>query len=223
MNNNQESPRLWLSRASFGISALALAAVVYGGCQERSSSELRPSAEPGQVAAASPKVGSKTEVKAELQNAVAPAPVAAPPSASPAPATPKAASDSKTETTTESFGLVPDSLQVKRLVVTSAVKDREPVAETTLTAGDAPILAFVEMASSADVDQKIVINFEHADGKKVGFVELKVPKEQTRWRTWGQTRNIRKAGTWTAIVSTADGVELKRTTFEVSTAALPSG
>ena len=58
--------------------------------------------------------------------------------------------------------------------------------------------------------------FENEDTKAtVGHVKLSVPANQPRFRTWGNTRLIRDAGHWVAVVSTADGVELGRAPFEV--------
>lgn len=107
------------------------------------------------------------------------------------------------------------TLDVKRLRITRQVEGREPVEGSTLSTDGDPIYAFVEMANTADVDQQIEVTFEHETGKKVGFVTLKIPAGQKRWRTWGQTRNIRDAGKWSAVVSTEDGVELDRVTFDV--------
>jgi hypothetical protein len=115
-------------------------------------------------------------------------------------------------------GVVEGALEVKRLTVTTEIKDREPVAANTFTLGEDLVLAFVELKNSADVDQKVVITFEREGAKKVGFVELTIPGNQQRWRTWGQTRNIKAPGEWTAVVSTEDGTELSRASFQVSAA-----
>jgi hypothetical protein len=107
------------------------------------------------------------------------------------------------------------SPEVRRLVIASNVDDREPV-KLERGAVDQPVVAFVEMRNLAPVDSKIVVTFEHESGKKVGFIELAIPKESSRYRTWGRTHNIRDVGKWTAIVATEGGQELARESFSVS-------
>ncbi len=107
-------------------------------------------------------------------------------------------------------------LSVKRFTVTQKVEDREPLALNDPPRVGEPVMAFVELANSSVDETEVVVTFEHPDGDKVGFVELGVPGESRRYRTWGQTRNIKKPGTWTAVVSTKDGVELARQEFPVS-------
>jgi hypothetical protein len=105
--------------------------------------------------------------------------------------------------------------EVRRLVIASDVDGREPV-KLEQGAVDQPVVAFVEMRNLAAEDSKIVVTFEHESGKKVGFIELAVPKESSRYRTWGRTHNIRDVGKWTAIVATESGQELARESFSVS-------
>ncbi len=106
------------------------------------------------------------------------------------------------------------ALKVKRLVVTTAIEEREPLPVTEFKAGSELVYAFVELMNEGD-EQGIVITFERV-GKQVGHVELGVPANQTRWRTWGRTRNIKQPGDWEAVVRTKDGDELARTRFQVS-------
>jgi hypothetical protein len=105
-----------------------------------------------------------------------------------------------------------ESLGVRRLVVTHAIENREPLAGTLRT-GDQPIVAFLEIANGAPTEQSVVVTFERA-GESVGHVKLRVPAESRRWRTWGQTRRIREPGEWQAVVR-ATTAELARTTFVV--------
>lgn len=216
---HSDNERVWLSRVSFGVAAVALSAMVYGGCQqstsERPSTQAEPASETPAQRGAVQAVEKPKVVPAMGETQPQPAPEVA---KSPAPVEPAKDAVEKAPAPPELAG----TLTVKRLSVTSEVKDREPVATESLSVGGG-ILAFVEMANAADVDQTIVVTFEGADQKKVGFVELKVPAKQPRWRTWGQTKNIRSAGEWTAIVSTKDGTELSRTTFAVEPAITPAG
>jgi hypothetical protein len=82
---------------------------------------------------------------------------------------------------------------VSRLVIASDVKEREPI-ELTDAKVEEPVVAFVELKNASDQDSGVVVTFEHADGKKVGFVELTVPGKSSRYRTWARTRNIKTPG-----------------------------
>lgn len=104
---------------------------------------------------------------------------------------------------------------VKRLVIASAVEQREPL-EISESKIKEPVVAFVELKHDAPNESGVVITFVHEGGKKVGFVQLNVPGESPRYRTWARTQNIDKAGTWTAIVATEDGEELARKSFTVT-------
>jgi len=107
-------------------------------------------------------------------------------------------------------------LALKRLVVTTAIEHREPVATSTFRAGDGPIIAFVELINPGDVPENISISFESDGGRKVGDVELEIPAHSRRWRTWGRTRLIRQPGAWTAVVKDGSGEVLARQTFVVT-------
>ena len=104
---------------------------------------------------------------------------------------------------------------VKRLVIASAVQEREPV-ELEEGKVSEPILAFLELKNIGESESGVVVTFEHESGKKVGFVELSVPAESNRYRTWARTRNIQESGTWTAIVQSKTGEELARKSFTVA-------
>lgn len=106
-------------------------------------------------------------------------------------------------------------LVLKRLVLARDVQEREPLPlENART--DEPVVAFVELVNSTPSESGIVVTFEHETGTQVGFVSLSVPAESRRYRTWARTRNVKSPGTWTAIVSTADGKELGRESFVVT-------
>ena len=105
--------------------------------------------------------------------------------------------------------------QVSRLVIASDIKEREPV-ELTDAKIEEPVVAFVELKNSEEEEMGVVVTFEHAGGTKVGFVELTVPGNSPRFRTWARTRNIKTPGEWTAIVTSKSGEELARKTFQVA-------
>lgn len=104
---------------------------------------------------------------------------------------------------------------VSRLIIASDIKEREPV-ELTDAKVDEPVVAFLELKNAEEEELGVVVTFEHADGNKVGFVELSVPGKSPRYRTWARTRNIKTPGEWTAIVTSKSGEELARKTFQVA-------
>jgi len=107
-------------------------------------------------------------------------------------------------------------LKLKRLVVTRKIENREPVTGDDFKLGNAPVYAFLELENSAASPRGIRVLFENEDTKAtVGHVKLSVPAAQPHYRTWGNTRMIRDAGHWVAVVTTVDGVELGRAAFEV--------
>jgi hypothetical protein len=105
-------------------------------------------------------------------------------------------------------------IRVKRLVVTQAVEDREPV-EVQEVSPSTPVIAFVEVVTDGREDQNVVVTFEHETGDRVGLVNLNVPGNKARWRTWGRTYDVNRDGRWTAVVRDSRGEELGRTAFTV--------
>ena len=109
-------------------------------------------------------------------------------------------------------------LQIKRFVVASAVKDREPLVSRAALPGDgSAIYAFAELANPAGSSENVRITFERKAGtERVGDVTLPVPANVSRHRTWAFTRFIRAAGVWEAVLWAEDGTELGRTSFGVT-------
>lgn len=127
-----------------------------------------------------------------------------------------AAPEAGSESTPDAPAAAPtEGLQIKRLVVTDRIEDREPVADPQLRADGTQVFAFVELANPGADAQSIEIVFEHESGQQVGFVKLPVPKEKSRWRTWGKTEQIKKTGRWVAKVRSSGGDELMRQDFVV--------
>jgi hypothetical protein len=108
-------------------------------------------------------------------------------------------------------------LVVKRFVVATGVKDREPLASSdALPADGSAIYAFAELANPIGDTENVRITFERKGGtERVGEVTLPVPANTTRHRTWAFTRFIRAAGVWEAVLWSESGTELSRTSFEV--------
>jgi hypothetical protein len=108
------------------------------------------------------------------------------------------------------------ALSVKRLVVTDRIDDREPARNAEFLTGGTQVFAFVELTNHAKQEQSIEIIFEHESGRQVGFVKLPVPKDRSRWRTWGKTSQIKQSGRWVAKVRSANGAELMSQDFIVN-------
>jgi hypothetical protein len=109
-----------------------------------------------------------------------------------------------------------DGLVVKRFVVASGIENREPLAVESVSLGALPVFAFAELQNAGDED-KVTITFEReGSSDSVGHVELDVPGATKRWRTWGRTNLIDKAGRWNAVLRDQSGKELSRTAFDVT-------
>ncbi|MEZ4293476.1 MAG: DUF2914 domain-containing protein [Polyangiaceae bacterium] len=111
-------------------------------------------------------------------------------------------------------------LRVRRLVVAEGVERgrREPVgAASSFKASDVDKLyAFVEIENPNRADSEVFVTFEpDGEGPSQGQVTLDVGAAP-RWRTWAYTRGVKKAGSWAAVVRSADGTVLARTPFEVT-------
>lgn len=113
------------------------------------------------------------------------------------------------------------TLRVKRLLVTTGVKDREPLADgAALPSDGTPIYAFAELSNPDGESENVRITFERRGGaERVGNVTLPVPGKVSRHRTWATTRFIRAPGVWEAVLWSESGSELGRTSFEVATAS----
>lgn len=141
------------------------------------------------------------------------------PATPPAPSTtaaPDARANAKASRPASKQATAAGALRVKRLVVTRKVEAREPVdTKDTFALDGAPLYAFVEMENRTADASQIVITFEKP-GTSAGHIELGVPANQARWRTWGMTRGIKDTGDWDVVVRTTEGAELARTSFAVT-------
>ena len=175
-------------------------------------------AEPGSKVVAEPPKGPAfkrdvTKAAGEEKTAATASPVVAAGNQADATGAGKAASSSKTKAV--QLATV-EGLSIKRLVVTSGIDKREPVDDGGVRADGSPVYAFLEVKNDSTDDRSLIVTFEREDGTKVGKVPLKVPGKQPRWRTWGRTRQIRKAGAWHVVVRTKGGDEIGRAKFAVS-------
>ncbi len=212
---------MWFSRLSFGVSIAALVSTCVGGCQKAS-----PDVGPEQVEATSEvsAVTERSERSREL--AVENGPEGAASDGTEAVAQkPEQVAKAKPEPAPEPSERAEASepLQLRRLVVTQKIDDREPVLVDSVVLGASPVIAFLDLKNPDDNAQTVVITFEkEGSNAKVGFVELEIPARAKRWRTWGNTQRIDEPGKWVAVVSTKGGEELGRQAFEVEPTPSPT-
>jgi hypothetical protein len=183
---------------------LAATVAIFSGCQPQASPEpvaTRP------AVSASTSVGTVAAPLPAPANVVARASSVTPPSAAPS-------------ATTPSLKSATGALSVKRFVVGSGVKDREPLSrDEPLISDGSAIYAFAELANPHGDSENVRVTFERKGGvERVGDVTLPVPANVGRHRTWAFTRFIRSAGVWEAVLWSESGVELARTSFEVKPA-----
>jgi len=124
------------------------------------------------------------------------------------------ASNKSSPPNVENETLAPDRIAVRRLIVTHAVSEHEPIEPAELVSGT-PILAFVELSNQDAIERNVVVTFEREGRPAVGHVKLHVPAKSPRFRTWARTRNLNETGTWEAVIRSENGTELGRQPFEV--------
>jgi hypothetical protein len=177
--------------------------VVCTACNLPASQESSPSC---RARAASPSIAAEVRAPAALVTKSAPPAVAAAVTVTSLP-TVKATSKHADES----------GVKLKRLVVATGVKDREPlVTNDALPSDGSAIYAFAELTNPAGGSENVRITFERKGGaERVGDVTLPVPANVSRHRTWAFTRFIRAPGVWEAVLWSESGSELGRTSFEV--------
>jgi len=118
------------------------------------------------------------------------------------------------KTNAANTALAPDRVAVRRLVVTHAVSEREPIEPAELVSGT-PIVAFVELLNEDGVERSVVVTFEREGRPAVGHVKLHVPAKSPRYRSWARTHNLTETGVWEAVIRAEDGTELGRQPFDL--------
>lgn len=134
--------------------------------------------------------------------------------ASTSPKEESAKSDATEADRDEADGPVP--LKVKRIQFAESIDSREPVDPEETFAGSEvdKLYAFVELSNETKQKSKIVVRFIPPSGSS-SKVTLDVG-DKARWRTWALRRGVKAVGTWTVVVSDAEGNEIGRRTFEVT-------
>ncbi len=110
-----------------------------------------------------------------------------------------------------------DGLTLRRFALSRAVQNREPVDPAQAFVNEeAPLFAFVDVANATDEDRSVRVIFESPTGEQMGLVDLDVPSEAPRWRTWALSRMITEPGRWEAVVETDEGAVIGRVSFEIT-------
>jgi hypothetical protein len=103
-----------------------------------------------------------------------------------------------------------------RLVVTKELRNKEPVVSAgPLLADGEAVIAFLELANPSPSEGRVRVVFEQTGAPPVGHVELKVPAQARKWRTWARSELVRQPGRWTARVFAPSGQRLAERSFEL--------
>lgn len=109
-----------------------------------------------------------------------------------------------------------DGLTLRRFALSRSVEGREPIDSAfSFPAAEAPLYAFVDVANANGDERSVRVIFESPTGEQMGMVDLDIPNEVSRWRTWAYSRMITEPGQWEAIVETDEGELLGRISFEI--------
>ncbi|MCA9528615.1 MAG: DUF2914 domain-containing protein, partial [Myxococcales bacterium] len=150
-----------------------------------------------------------------LDGAIEPVPSAdaQPPAQPVAPAAEPAATEGDTDAT--EFGRA--DVSVRRVALTRAIVDREPLEPATeFEAKPKRLYAFVDLRNDGDGPGKVRVRFLGPDHAVTGDVLLDVPASVPRWRTWAWTQYATRPGPWEVVVERADGTRLDSATFTVT-------
>lgn len=110
-----------------------------------------------------------------------------------------------------------DGVSVRRMMLARTIEDREPVAPTTeFRASSDRLYAFFDIRNETEDEATFLVTFDGPDGRSAGHVELSVPADVGRWRTWAYTRNATEPGEWVAQLHDVDGNLLASQAFIIS-------
>jgi hypothetical protein len=105
-------------------------------------------------------------------------------------------------------------LELRRLAVTREVLHREPVNPgQRFPAESRPMVAFLELVNHGRDVRVVEVTFVGPDGREVGLIDLDVPADMPRYRTWARSRMVTTAGEWLAEVRDEDGALLGTSRF----------
>jgi hypothetical protein len=109
-----------------------------------------------------------------------------------------------------------DGLTLRRFALSRGVENREPIDPAlSFPLEEAPLYAFVDVANATDEERSVRVVFESPAGERMGMIDLDVPNDVSRFRTWAYSRMITEPGSWQALVETDEGHLLGRISFEI--------
>jgi len=107
-------------------------------------------------------------------------------------------------------------LRIERLVTATGVDEREPLAPSAFFGQhDARIYAFIEASNESRDDETLTVHFIGPEGQVSGGIELRIPAEAPRWRTWAFTEHAKEPGLWRVEVRSSGGALVGALPFEV--------
>ncbi|MEM7435721.1 MAG: DUF2914 domain-containing protein [Myxococcota bacterium] len=109
-----------------------------------------------------------------------------------------------------------DGLVVQRLMTAPSIEAREPVAPTSFFVHEEKVVAFLDVANASEADKTLTVFFIAPSGKATGGVELSIPANKPRWRTWAYTEHTDEVGLWRVEVRSESGSLVAAVPFEVS-------
>jgi hypothetical protein len=110
-----------------------------------------------------------------------------------------------------------DSIVIHRLITATEVDGREPLAASAVFGShEEKIYAFLDIGNESSKAKIVTVFFVGPSGKVSGGVELDVPANVSRWRTWAFTRFAHEVGLWRVEVRNPAGVLLGALPFEVA-------
>ena len=112
-----------------------------------------------------------------------------------------------------------EDIEVHRIIATTGIEDREPIDprerfDVDELERNGRVFAFFDLRNESDADAHLNAVFVSPSGLAHGQVELTVPANARRWRTWAYTRAL-ATGTWDIELRAADGIVVGHTRFEV--------
>lgn len=107
-------------------------------------------------------------------------------------------------------------LTLRRFALSRSIENREPIDPAfAFPNEEAPLFAFVDVANATDEERSVRVIFESPTGEQMGLIDLDIPDNAPRWRTWALSRMITEPGQWEAVVETDEGELLGRISFEI--------
>ena len=107
-------------------------------------------------------------------------------------------------------------LVIQRMRTALTIENREPAAAvSTFGYHDERVYAFVEVTNENESDANLTVHFVGPGGQVTGGIELRIPANAPRWRTWAYTKHAKEPGLWRVEIRNEQGSLLGALPFEV--------